>query len=342
MSAFHARLQLPDLRLVYTGGESLQKEDVQKFASVFPETCQLIYNFGSTEAGMITHLTVDLIDARNGESQQEKKDSAFPIGYPVKNTGVIALEDGEIAVRSHYLSPGYWRDSDLTEKCFPSNMADQCGRLYLTGDLGRFGAGGRLIHMGRKDRQIKLRGYRINLEEIEATLRAVDGIAAAAVRAQEDGQGNMRLIGYIEHHPTRQLSITELRRNLSAVLPTYMIPSLFLYMDHLPVGPAGKLNRNSLPIPDDSRPDINTPLVLPRTSMEQILCGLLSGVLSIEPIGIRDNFFELGMDSLALFQFIGRIKDTLQVDIQPASVFNIPVIEDLAREIEDCREHHRD
>jgi amino acid adenylation domain-containing protein len=347
MRAFNERVHLPDLRLVYTGGEALQKEDVQTFASTFPEACQLLYNFGSTEAGMITHLPVNLSNARNGEFQQETEDPAFPVGYPVKNTVVIALdesgqmlaekEDGEIAVSSPYLSQGYWRDADLTEKRFPPNMADKYGRLYLTGDLGRIDVGGRLIHMGRKDRQTKIRGYRINLEEIEATLRSIDGIAAAAVRAHENGQGSARLVGYIERQPSSQLSIDALRRSLGAILPTYMIPSLFLWMDHLPVAPTGKINRQSLPVPDDSRPELNTPLVLPRTNVEQILCELLSGILRIEPIGIQDNFFDLGVDSFALFQFIGRIRNTLQVDIQPRSIFNTPMIEDLARMIEENR-----
>jgi acyl-coenzyme A synthetase/AMP-(fatty) acid ligase/acyl carrier protein len=343
--ALHQTLRLPSLRRVYTGGEPLHKEDVRRFARIFPDDCRLLYNYGSTEAGIITHLPVDLPGARKGRFQQGSGEPAFPVGYPVADTEVFLVDenghvvgegkDGEIAVRSEYVSSGYWKDTVLTRKRFLSEPAGGPGRIYLTGDLGRIRPDGCVIHLGRKDHQVKVRGYRVNLEEIEEALRSIEGIAGAACVAAEDRQRRTRIVAYVERKESYGLSIAELRRLLEAVVPSYMIPSLFVYLDRLPVAANGKLDRSALPSPDCSRPALAVPFVEPRTPTEKTLSTLWSEVLNIEPIGAHDNFLELGGDSIAVFRLIGRITNTLNIDIAPRTVFNALILEEMARAIDE-------
>jgi amino acid adenylation domain-containing protein len=338
-------LRLPSLRRVYTGGEPLHKEDVRRFAEIFPDACRLLYNYGSTEAGIITHLPVDLPGARENRFQQGSGEPAFPVGYPVADTEVFLVDengsvvpegkDGEIAVRSEFVSAGYWRDSDLTRKRFLSEPAGDPRRTYLTGDLGRIRRDGCVIHVGRKDHQVKVRGYRVNLEEVEEALRSIEGIAGAVCVAAEDGQRKTRIVAYVERKQSHALSIADLRRLLEAAVPSYMIPSSFVYLERLPVAANGKVDRSALPSPARSRPELAVPFIEPRTPTEKILCKLWSEILNIEPVGTLDNFFELGGDSIAVFRLIGRVTNTLDIDIAPRAIFNALILEEMARAIDE-------
>ena len=192
--SFDERVRLPGLRLIYTGGETLRARDVARCARVLPDGCRVIYDYGSTEAGIITHQLVNL-----SSPAAESPASLYPVGYPVADTEVFLLDDhgvvvaagqdGEIAVRSNYLSPGYWRDPSLTRKHFLTGPARGTADVFQTGDLGRIGADGCLFHLGRKDFQVKVRGYRINLTEIENALGSLDGVRAAASVAWCCGSG---------------------------------------------------------------------------------------------------------------------------------------------------------
>jgi amino acid adenylation domain-containing protein len=342
--ALDQTLRLPSLRRVYTGGEPLHKEDVKRFARIFPDDCRLLYNYGSTEAGIITHLPVDLPGARKDRFQQGSGEPAFPVGYPVADTEVLLVDengivvpegnDGEIAVCSRHVSLGYWRDARLTQKQFLPEPAAGPRRIYLTGDLGRIRPDGCLIHLGRKDDQVKVRGYRVNLEEIEEALRSIDGIVGAVCLAAEDRQRKTRIVAFVERKESYDLSIAELRRLLEAAVPSYMIPSLFVHLDRLPVAANGKLDRSALPSPDWSRPELEVPFIEPRTPTEKVLCRLWSEVLNIEPIGALDNFLDLGGDSIAVFRLIGRITNTLDLDMAPRAVFDAPILEEMARAID--------
>jgi acyl carrier protein len=208
-------------------------------------------------------------------------------------------------------------------------------RIYLTGDLGRIRPDGCLIHLGRKDHQVKVRGYRVNLEEIEEALRSIEGIAGAACVAAEDPQRKMRIVAYVAQKQSYALSIAELRKSIGAALPSYMIPSSFVYLDRLPVAANGKLDRSALPAPSRFRPELPVPFIEPRTPTERILCKLWSEVLNIEPVGALDNFFELGGDSIAIFRLIGRITKTLDIDVPPRAIFNAPLLEAMARAIDE-------
>jgi acyl-coenzyme A synthetase/AMP-(fatty) acid ligase len=329
-------LNTRSIRLVYTGGEALHKDDVRKFERIFPAECNLLYNFGSTEAGMITHFPVDREKLKPGT------DAPIPVGVSVEDTAVTVLdaneesllnqEEGEIAVSSHFLSPGYWRDEELTDRRFKAG--GKYGRIYFTGDFGKIAKSGDLLHLGRKDNQVKVRGYRINLDEIEEALRSIEGIGSAAVLVQNDRQGKSRIVAYLQRDDSKEWTISELRNHLETLLPIYMIPSLIFYIDQLPVAPNGKLNRNLLAGFNCSRPELNNPLALPETDTERFLCSALSEILGVEPIGSKDNLLELGADSIAIFQLIGRIQRILKIDIHPAFVLSAPVIAELACRLE--------
>ena len=345
MQALDQPLQLPWLRVVYTGGEALHKEDVKRFAQMFSRDCGLLYNFGSTEAGIITHLQVDVNSARQEIFQQDSDDPAFPVGYPVQDTTVLLVDengvavpkgqDGEIAVGSGYLSPGYWDDPQLSGQHFLSETAGSPERMYLTGDLGRIRPDGCLIHLGRKDFQVKVRGYRINLEEIENALRAIEDISEAAVSTVDDGQGNTRIVAYVTRRESSELSIHELRQQLEGAVPNYMIPSRFIYLNQLPVGANGKLDRKALPRPNYSRPELDNTFVEPRTDTEKVVCQLWSNILGITPVGVGDNFLDLGGDSISVFRFIGGIKKELNMDLDVKTIFHSPIVEDLAQYLDE-------
>ncbi|MGH7830486.1 MAG: phosphopantetheine-binding protein, partial [Candidatus Binatia bacterium] len=278
--------------------------------------------------------------AMQGEFQQGSWETLFPVGRPVEDTelflvdekgGVVSEgEDGEIAVRSRYLSPGYWNDTALTRKHFLPDPTGGAWSIFRTGDLGRILSDGQVIHLGRKDDQVKVRGFRISLAEIEHALRSMEGVAAAAVRFTDGREGKARIVAYVQREESYKLSTKDLRERLATVLPTYMIPSMFIYLDRLPVSANGKLDRGALPSPDCSRPELDVPLMEPRTPTENILCRLCSEVLAIEPIGVLDNLFELGGDSLTIFRLIARIDSTLGVSIGPRTFFETPIIGELA------------
>jgi hypothetical protein len=286
-----------------------------------------------------------LAGARQNRFQQGSGEPAFPVGYPVADTDVSVVDergnvagegkDGEIAVRSEFVSTGYWRDSDLTRKRFLSEPAGGQRRIYLTGDLGRIRSDGCVIHLGRKDHQVKVRGYRVNLEEVEEALRSIEGIAAAVCVAAEDRQLKTRIVAYVERKGSYELSIADLRRLLEAAVPSYMVPSLFVCLDRLPVAANGKVDRNALPSPDRSRPELANRFIEPRTRTEKILSTLWSEVLNIEPVGALDNFFELGGDSIAVFRLIARITNTLHIDVAPQTIFNALILEQMARAIDE-------
>src|SRR4029079_13972114 len=159
---------------------------------------------------------------------------------------------GEIFVRSRYLSPGYWGQPELTAASFAPDPVEERVRVYRTGDLGMMRPDGCLVYLGRKDFQVKVRGHRVEIAEIEAALLNLKEVKKAAVVAREDRRGDTRLVGYVVAAFDPAPSPGELRRQLRAVLPEYMVPSTFVLLDELPVTPSGKMDRRALPAPDPS------------------------------------------------------------------------------------------
>jgi len=324
--------QFPKLRLLYLCGEPVYRRDLELYKKQFSPDCIFVNGIGSTEC--LTYRW-NLMDKKI-----QVNDNNVPVGYPLEDIEVLLLDDGgkevafneigEMSVRSRYLSSGYWRRPELSQVKFLSDPNGGDERIYRTGDLGLILDDGCLVHMGRKDFQVKIRGYRIEVGEIEAALLNIDNIKEAVVILREDRPRDRYLAAYIV--PSRQpaLSITALRHALAEKLPGYMVPSAFIILDALPLLPNGKLDRQRLPYPDSSRPNLDTPFIVPETSVEQALAKIWAEVLNVNHVGAHDNFFDLGGHSLAATRIVSRVIKHFQVDLPLQSLFQSPTVAEMA------------
>jgi hypothetical protein len=270
-----------------------------------------------------------------------------PVGYSVEDTDVLLLDDdgkdvgfgevGEIVVKSRYIAPGYWRDPELTRAAFPSNSQDGSERLYRTGDLARRLPDGCFIHLGRKDYQVKVRGHRVELAEVETALRNIGVISEAVVVAREDIAGEKRLAAYVVPRQKPGPTIREVRDILTGKLPDYMVPSIFVFLDALPLTPNGKLDRHALPAPEWKRTELDGPFVAPRTPTEASVAKIWAEILRLPRVGVYDNFFEMGGQSLLGTQIISRVRDTFRAELPWRSLFDVPTVAGLADLIETIR-----
>jgi len=324
--------EFPHLRLIKMMGEPVYSRDVELYKKHFSKDCIFVNRLGSTETGSIRWYFVDRATQIEG--------THVPVGYPVEDNDILLLDEagqevalgqiGEICAKSRYLSPGYWHKPDLTKAAFLSDPQGGGERIYRTGDLGRMLPDGRLVHLGRKDFQVKIRGYRIEVAEIEMALIDHAAIKEAVVMARQDEPGDQRLVAYIvpggQHVPT----VGELRRVLAETLPSYMIPSVFVTLDALPLAPNGKVNRRLLPAPDLKRRELERTLVAPRDTLELQLTSIWEEVLGVQPIGAKDNFFELGGHSLLALRVLVQIAQTLGQELALVTLFQAPTVEQLA------------
>jgi amino acid adenylation domain-containing protein len=347
--------KFPKLRLIQLGSETIYKKDAELYKQHFSDDCILVANLGSTEISPSRQYFID--------KKTEIIGSTVPIGYAVEDTEVLLIDEqgkpvgfnqiGEIVVRSRYLSVGYWRKPEITQAVFLPDPEGGDQRLYKTGDLGCIMPDGCLLHLGRKDFQVKVRGYRIEVAEVEMALLNTNLIREAAVLALPDHLGEERLVAYIvpmvAKQPPRQFahsvepeqraasSIRDIRHLLSESLPSYMVPSTYITLEALPLTPTGKVDRRALPTPDQVQPQPLPNFVAPRTPIEQQLAEIWSQVLSQAPIGIHDNFFELGGDSLLGTQVIARLPHAFSVKLPLETLFTLPTIAALAERIETVR-----
>ncbi|MGH7927922.1 MAG: non-ribosomal peptide synthetase, partial [Candidatus Binatia bacterium] len=288
--------KFPDLRVIRLGAEQVRRSDVDSFKKYFSPGCVFGIFLSSTETGNISQYFID------GET--EITGNIVPVGYPAQDMDILLLDDagrqvgvndvGEIAVKSRYLSPGYWRSSDLTDAAFQHDAAGGSARIYRTGDLGRKRPDGCLEHLGRKGFQVKIRGFRVELEEVETMLRLHPAIREAVVEARTDNSENPHLVAYVMLHPVEAPTPSELSAYLRTKVPDYAVPSAFVILDSLPLTPTGKIDRKALPAPDKSARDSKTPFVAPSSLVERELTNVWCEILGLERVGIHDNFFDLG------------------------------------------------
>ena len=333
--------RFPSLRVIKLIGEPVYKRDVDLYKGHFSETCVFINRLGSSETGTIRWYFID--------KKTEIDDHLVPVGYAVEDNEILLLDEtgtevgfdatGEIAVRSHYLSPGYWQRPDLTEAAFlpDPNGGSEC--IYLTGDLGRMRPDGCLVHLGRKDFQVKVRGYRIEVVEIEMALLQLDTIKEAVVVAREDESGEQRLVAYLILATASLPAGRALRRQLAKTLPSYMIPSVFVTMQTFPMAPNGKLDRRALPAPHQEPLESRNDFVAPRTPMETLLAETWQQVLGLERVGVRDNFFDLGGQSLLSVKVISKLERQTGVRISPAEMV-VQNLGQLAADYQDWVDDH--
>jgi amino acid adenylation domain-containing protein len=320
------------LRLVIFGGEALDVLRLRPwFARHGDEHPRLVNMYGITETTV--HVTNGPITAADATETL-----GSPIGRPLSDLQAYVLDarfqpvpvvvPGELFIGGGGLARGYERAPDLTaERFLPNPFVSEPGaRLYRTGDLVRWRPDGSLEFLGRVDHQVKIHGYRIEPGEIEAVLQSQPGVRQAVVLAREDVPGDKRLVAYIVAAPGAVVSASDLRALVQQKLPTHMRPAAFVFLDALPLTEHGKLDRTALPAPDQTRADLKTPFVAPRTELESVLADIWRGVLHTQEIGVDDSFFELGGNSIQAALVINQLQQRLGETISLAALFETPTI----------------
>jgi amino acid adenylation domain-containing protein len=318
----------PDLRLL-CGGEALNRELADRLVD-----CGETWNmYGPTETTIWS--STHRVDAA-------EEAAIVSLGRPIANTGFYVVDErmhlvptgvpGELLIGGDGVTRGYLNRPELTAERFICDPFSTTGgaRLYRTGDRVRWDADGRLEYLGRLDHQVKIRGFRIETGEIEAVLAEHEQILQAVVTAHEDFAGNDQLVAYVVTEAGAEVSTSELRRHLSAHLPEYMIPAVFVPLAELPLTANGKLDRKALPAPDGSRPVLEREFVAPRSETEKLLAEIWSEVLGVSQVGIHDNFFELGGHSLLATTVISRIRASFSVELPLRYLFEARTIARLA------------
>jgi len=309
-------------KLLILGGETANWELVDKVQQLKPD-CQILNHYGPTETtvGVLTYKV----------KSQISQAKTVPIGRPLANTQAYILDDrlqpvpifvpGELYIGGANLARGYLNSPELTAQKFINNPFSDTGKLYKTGDKARFHPDGSIEFLGRSDRQVKIHGFRIELEEVEAIFRQHPAIKQAVVTVGE----NERLIAYIVAHPAP--TANELRHFGLELLPEYMLPSAFVFLDAIPLTSNGKVDFKSLPAPDTV--ELATTYIAPRTPQEQQLANIWAEVLKLPQVGIDSNFFELGGDSILSIQVVAKANQA-GLQLTPKHLFEHQTIAQLA------------
>jgi amino acid adenylation domain-containing protein len=320
------------VRLVIFGGEPLDMARLRPwFARHGDQRPQLVNMYGITETTVhVTHRPLTLAYQESGLGS--------PIGRPLPGWQTLVLDRnlqpvpvgvaGELYVGGVGLARGYAGAPDRTaEKFVPDPFSSEPGgRLYRTGDRVRWLPGGELEFLGRVDQQVKIRGFRIEPGEVEAVLRDHPDVRDAAVVAREVNTDEKRLIAYVVPRIGGALSENSLRSLVQVKLPDHMRPATYVFLDALPVTPNGKLDRKALPAPDQARRVRDTAPIAPRTALEQLLTEIWHEVLHVDDIGVEDNLFELGGNSIQAALIVNKLQQALGKSLPLASFFKAPTI----------------
>jgi amino acid adenylation domain-containing protein len=321
------------LRVMLTGGDTLHTYAPPDIPFL------LVNNYGPTECTVVT--TSALVP------QQGSADRLPPIGSPIQNTQVYVLDEsgnqapagnrGELYIGGAGLARGYRNRPELTAERFVPNpfSTEPGGRLFKTGDLVRTLPDGQLAFLGRIDDQVKVRGFRIEPNEVVAALNEHPAIVQSAVVAHEVSPGDRRLVGYFVAGSQSRPTLSGLREFLGARLPEFMVPATFVALEHLPLTPNGKVDRASLPPPDSGNMLRDDGFVVgPRTDVERTVAGILAPLLGLDQLDVNDNFFALGGHSMLGTQLIARVRQACGVELALRCVFESPTVAGIAAEIE--------
>jgi amino acid adenylation domain-containing protein len=336
------------IKRVICSGEALSFDLQQRFLKSFDAE---LYNlYGPTEAS----IDVAAWHCKFVDNNQR----IVPIGRPIANTQIFILDKhlqpvpigvpGELHISGVGLARAYLNRPELTAEKFIFNPYNDVEldktfqlsrlstphsntRLYKTGDLARYRSDGNIEFLGRIDYQVKIRGNRIELEEIEALLEQHSQVRETVVVAREDIPNDCRLVAYIVTHEEARLSVNQFRDFLKEKLPEYMLPSAFVVLNAFPLTPSGKVDRRALPVPEGLRPTLTITYQVPKSEMEQQIVKLWQEVLHLDKVGIYDNFFDLGGHSLLMLQVNSKLRTILQQDISVVTMFQNPTIYSLAQ-----------
>jgi len=328
--------QFDKLRLIYAGGEQVTTKDVELYQKHFSDDCLFVNRLGVSETGTVTYYFIG--------KETRFADGSVPVGYPAEDTDILLLDEkgeevgpdcvGEIAVQSRYLSPGYWRNPELTRSVFLPDPEGGDERIYRTGDLGRKLPDGCLVHLGWKDFQVNIRGHRIDVAEVETALLNHPGVKEVAVVGREHWSGEIRLAAVLVPVGNAVLPAVELRKFLKNRLPDYMIPSAFMLLDALPLGPNGKVDRCALLSLDWLPLQQSSKHVAARTELEEFIVGIWEETLGLDVVGVHDGFFDLGGHSLLLAQIVSKLQSAFNVDVPLGDFIEQPTVATLAEIIQ--------
>ncbi|MDQ2855565.1 MAG: amino acid adenylation domain-containing protein [Acidobacteriota bacterium] len=325
---------LSTLRLVVLGGEEVNHSDVDLYKKYFADDCLLVNGLGPTEATVSLQYFIDKKTNISGQG--------IPVGYPVADTEILLLNEagkpaeirGEIAIKSEHVALGYWRNEKATTAAFTADLQSPSGRIYRTGDMGRRLPDGSIVFEGRKDFQIKIRGFRVELGEIESALSQHPAVIENVVVLSQNTAGDRKLLAYVVLDPERAASDHDLRAFLKQKLPDYMLPASFVVLDSLPFTASGKLNRRALPEPKYFHVQPTVTFTPPRTQAEKLLTKIWSDLLDVKEIGINDNFFESGGHSLLAVRLFAQVEKYFGRRLPLATLFQAPTVAQLAEIIE--------
>ncbi|MEV7094869.1 non-ribosomal peptide synthase/polyketide synthase [Amycolatopsis sp. NPDC051045] len=326
---------LRGLREVWTGGDVIPPAVVRAVQAACPGLV-VVDGYGPTET--TTFATSFRMTGEAGVPEP------VPIGRPLDGMRAYVLDaqlrplpagaPGELCLAGAGLARGYLGRPGLTAERFVADPFGEPGaRMYRTGDVVRRGPGGELVFLGRSDDQVKLRGFRIELAEVETVLAVHPAIAQAVATVHPDSSGTRRLIAHVVAAPGRTADPGELRAHAAAVLPEYMVPAVILVLAALPLNRNGKVDRRALPVPDGPLTS-RSPYVEPATATQRAVAGIWQRLLKVERVGAKDNFFELGGDSILSIRLVSRLLAECGVSLSPRAVFAHPTVSRLAAAIE--------
>ena len=326
---------LSHLRLIRLGSEPVQKSDLDLYKKHFPASCVLVNGLASGETATTRFYCMD--------HSTEISASILPVGYPVEGKTVLLLDDdckavqsgqvGEIVVQSEYLAPGYWANRELTDAVFRPSETPGGARWYFTGDLGRMDENGCLTCLGRKNARVKIRGYGVDLIEVEMAITRLDPVKEAVVMAHQNSAGYAYLVAYIVPVTLPGPSNDELRQTLGATMADYMIPTTFVILSALPRTTSGKIDRQALPAPGRPYQDPTRPLTLPRTAAETTIAKIWGEVLGHETVDVHDHFYDLGGESLQALRIMAKIRQAFNVEVDLQSLVEAPTVAEMALQV---------
>ena len=306
--------RISKLRLWVTSGEEIPLELAKRFREAMPQA-RLINLYGSSE------VSADVTFYEIGDDFLGQR---VPIGRPIDNSKVYVLDAylqpvpvgvrGELYVGGAGLARGYFNREDLTAERFVVSPFRRGEVLFRTGDLGRYLSDGNIEYVGRRDHQVKVRGFRVELGEIESRVKEVEALSDCVVVLREDRPEDTRLVAYYVEREGQSVEVSEIRRYLQSKLPDYMVPQHFVKLGSMPLTPNGKVDRKALPRPETMNTTEETE---PKTLMEKMIAEVWKGALNVERVSVYDNFFEIGGHSLLSVQVIAQLQKKLGVRIKP-------------------------
>ncbi|MFE7468354.1 amino acid adenylation domain-containing protein, partial [Streptomyces sp. NPDC057499] len=321
------------VREVWAGGDVVPPEAVRRVMDHCPDIT-VVNGYGPTET--TTFATTHRI------RRPLEDTGAIPIGEALDNHRLYVLDEGlrlvppgtpgELYIAGAGLAQGYLDRPGMTADRFVADPYGPAGsRMYRTGDLVRWSPEGSLEYLGRADQQVKLRGFRIELGEIETVLAGLAGVGQATVAVREDRPGDKRLVAYLTAEEGTTAATGDVQRQMSGLLPDYMVPSAFVVLDEIPLTVNGKVDRRALPAPQfDNEPTGRAP----RNAKEEVLCGLFAEILGLPSVTIDDHFFNLGGHSLLATRLVGRIRTALGAELSVATLFENPIVATLVEKLD--------